>query len=220
MLAVRWCVRYILWQWWKVCYHGNSISGQENGENFADSTTSTLFRHLKWNLAHMVAIWCSCAKHTFWQWRKVCCHGNGILCQKLRGKSDLSSLPHLRLLLVPKNHFLTPISGPIPIYIIHNAWWITLPCLKSHELQVFDLGISGKCMSNQIWHTCWRWSVAVHDTFWDSGGMCVAMVTAYSKNWKTKHFTSNSKEIGFTCWPWGVDVQETFWRMGENVLPW
>ena len=29
------------------------------------------------------------------------------------------------------------------IYIvIHNAWWIMLPCLKSHALQVFDLGIS------------------------------------------------------------------------------
>ena len=93
----------------------------------------------------------------FWQWQKVCCHGNGI-CQKLRGK----------------------------------------------------------CISNQIWHTCSRWSVAVHDTFWDSGGMCIAMVTAYySKNWKTKHFTSNSKEIGFTCWPWGIDVQETFLRMGK-----
>ena len=119
MLAVRWCVRYILWQWWKVHYHGNSISGQENGENFADWTTSTLFSNLKWNLAHMVAVWCSCAKHTFWQWRKVCCHGNSI-CQKLRGR----------------------------------------------------------CISNQIWHTCSRWSVAVHDTFWDIGGMCVAMVTA------------------------------------------
>ena len=123
----------------------------------------TLFRHLKWNLAHMVAVWCSCAKHTFWQWRKVCCHGNGILCQKLRGK----------------------------------------------------------CISNQIWHTCSRWSLAVHDTFWDCGGMCIAMVTAYySKNWKTTHFTSNSNEIGFTWWPWGVDVQETFLRMGKNVLPW
>ena len=65
MLAVRWCVRYIIWQWWKVRFHGNSISGQENGEDFADWTTSTLFRHLKWNLAHMVAVWCSCAKHIF-----------------------------------------------------------------------------------------------------------------------------------------------------------
>ena len=158
---MRWCVRYILWHWWKVCYHGNSISGQENGENFVDWTTSTLFRHLKWNLAHMVAVWCSCAKHTFWQWRKVCCHGNGISCQKLRGKG----------------------------------------------------------ISNQIWHTCSRWSVAVHDTFWDTGGMCVTMVTAYhSKNWKTKHFTSNSKEIGFTCWPWGVDEQETFLRMGKKCV--
>ena len=41
-------------------YYGKQF-GEKNGENFADWTTSTLFRHLKWNLAHMVAIWCSCA---------------------------------------------------------------------------------------------------------------------------------------------------------------
>ena len=125
---------FFFWQWQKVCCHGNGILWQKWGENLASRTTSSVFHQFSWNLAHMVAVWCSCAKHTFWQWRKVCCHGNGILCQKLRGK----------------------------------------------------------CISNQIWHTCSRWSVAVHDTVWDSGGMCVAMVTAYySKNWKTKHFTSN-----------------------------
>ena len=118
---------------------------------FADWTTSTLFRHLKWNLAHMVAGCCSCAKHTCWQWRKVCCHGNGILCQKLRGK----------------------------------------------------------CISNQIWHTCSRWSVAVHDTFWDSGGMRNYFSHCSSGPPVRTHLHTANQRRGFFFFPlnlWGYMI--------------
>ena len=32
----------------------------------------------------MLALKCRCARNIFGQWRNVCCHGNGMLCQKLR----------------------------------------------------------------------------------------------------------------------------------------
>ena len=32
---------------------------------------------------------------------------------------------------------------------------------------------------NETWNTCWPWGEDVQDTFFDSGGKCVAMVTAY-----------------------------------------
>ena len=67
----------------RVCCHGNGILWQKWGENLASRTTSSVFHQFSWNLAQMFALGCRCARHIFfWQWQKVCCHGNGILWQK------------------------------------------------------------------------------------------------------------------------------------------
>ena len=78
------CARHIFFlQWQKVCCHGNGILWQKWGENLASRTTSSVFHQFSWNLAQMFALGCSCARHIFRQWQKECCHGNGILWQKL-----------------------------------------------------------------------------------------------------------------------------------------
>ena len=41
------------------------------------------------------------------------------------------------------------------------------------------------CIQREIWHTCWVYGVVVRNTFFDSGGKCVAMATAYCGK---KHF--------------------------------
>ena len=68
--------------------------GKKFGENNADWTTITFFEHLKWNLAHMLAMRWRCARHIFWQWRKVRCHGNGISWQKMGKTLRIELLPH------------------------------------------------------------------------------------------------------------------------------
>ena len=81
------CARHIFWQWQKVCCHGNGILWQKWGENLASRTTSSVFHQFSWNLAQMFALGCRCARHIFWQWQKVSCHGNSILWQKIGEKS-------------------------------------------------------------------------------------------------------------------------------------
>ena len=57
--------------------------GQKMGENLASRTTSSVFDRFSWNSAQMFALGCRCARHSFWQWQKVCCHGNHILWAKM-----------------------------------------------------------------------------------------------------------------------------------------
>ena len=38
---------------------------------------SPCFHGFQWDLAHTLALRWRCDLHTFWQWQKVCCHGNG-----------------------------------------------------------------------------------------------------------------------------------------------
>ena len=61
--------------------------GQKMEENLASRTTSSVFDRFSWNSAQMFALGCRCARHSFWQWQKVCCHGNHILWAKNGGKS-------------------------------------------------------------------------------------------------------------------------------------
>ena len=64
----------------------------KNGEKCVAMVT-TLCQQLrgesifKLNLAHMFALKCRCVGHILGQWQNVCCHGNGILFQKLKNKT-------------------------------------------------------------------------------------------------------------------------------------
>ena len=85
-MALRWrCERHTFWQWREVRYHGNGILWQKIRRKFVDRITSTFLKHFKWNFAHLLALRCTCARHTFWKWWKVCYHGNGILWQEIVG---------------------------------------------------------------------------------------------------------------------------------------
>ena len=44
------------------------------------------FHGLQLDLAHILALRWRCEQHIVWQWRKVCCHGNGILWKSLEEK--------------------------------------------------------------------------------------------------------------------------------------
>ena len=60
---------------------------QKIGGNVASRTTSSVFDLFSWNSAQMFALGCRCARHSFWQWQKVCCHGNGTLFRNGRKQS-------------------------------------------------------------------------------------------------------------------------------------
>ena len=70
------------WQWQKVCCHGNGILWQKWGEILRRELLPQFFTnsHEIW---HRCLPWGVDVQDTyFWQWQKVCCHGNGILWPK------------------------------------------------------------------------------------------------------------------------------------------
>ena len=181
------CARHIFRQWQKECCHGNGILWQKWGENLASRTTSSVFHQFSWNLAQMFALGCRCARHIFfWQWLKVCCHGNGILWQnwgKNLASRTTSSVFH-------------PFSWNL-------AQMFALGCRCARHI-FFDSG--RKCVAmvtayygknggknlasrttSSVFHQ-FSWNLAqmfalgcrcARHIFFDSGRKCVAMVTAY-----------------------------------------
>ena len=78
-------------KWQKVCCHGNHILWAKNGGKSCVANCFSVFDRFSWNSAQMFALGCRCARHSFWQWQIVCCHGNHILWAKNGGQSCVAN---------------------------------------------------------------------------------------------------------------------------------
>ena len=183
----------------------------------------------------MFALECRCARHIFRQWQKECCHGNGILWQKMGGKN---------------------LASRTTSSVFHQFSWnlAQMFCLGGVDVQdtFFDSGRKCVCHGNGIlWQKMGEkscvanyflsfspilmkfgtdvlpWGVDVQDTFFDSGRKCVAMVTAYyGKKWGGKSCVANYflsfspilMNFGTDVCLWGVDVQDTFFDSGRKCV--
>ena len=82
-------------------------------------------------------------------------------------------------------------------------------------------------ISNEIWHTCWPWGENVSDTFFDSGGKCVAVVMAYNGKRLGENFADRISSTFLKHFKWNLahmlalrctHVQDTLFESGGKCI--
>ena len=228
------CARHIFRQWQKECCHGNGILWQKWGKNLASRTTSSAFLTNYHKIWHRCLPWGVDVQDTFFDSdRKECCHGNGILWQKWGEILRRELLPQFFTNSDKIWHRCLPWGVDVQDTFCFDSGRKCVAMVTAYygknrgEILHRELLPQFFTNSHEIWHKSLPWGVDVQDTFFDSGRKCVAMVTAYGKNWgkilrRELHvlpqFFTNSYEIWHRCLPWGVDVQDTFFDSGRKCV--
>ena len=152
--------------------------GQKIGENLASRTTSSVFDLFSWNSAQMFALGCRCARHSFWQWQKVCCHGNHILWAKNGGKSCVANY---FVSFLTDSHGIRHRCLPWGVDVQDSFWqWQKVCCHGNHiswakkwgEILRRELLPQFLTDSHGIRHRCLPWGVDVQDSFWQWQKVC------------------------------------------------
>ena len=160
--------------------------GKKLGGNLASRTTSSVFEWFSWNFAQMFALGCKCARHIFWQWQKVCCHGNGILWQKIA--ENLASRTTTSVL--KNSHEILHRCLPWGVNVQDTFFDSGRKCVAM-VTAYYGKTIGGKLNYLHIFkfkvkfgpHVGREPEVDEQYTFFDNGLKCVAMVTTYGKKW-------------------------------------
>ena len=192
---------------------GNGILWQKWGEKSCVTNYFLSFSPILMKFGTDVLPWGVDVQDTFFDsGRKLCCHGNGILWQKL-GKNLAS-----RTTSSVFHQFSWNLAQMFALgcrCARHIFWTVGRKCVAIGNGILWQK-IGGKIYASRNYFLsfspilmkfgtrCLPWGVDVQDTFFESGRKCVAMVTAYYWQKLGKNLASRTTSSVFHQFSWNL----------------